>query len=44
MVPLNNNAKKQEISSNGNALLMKSAISHKITLPDGRIVNATHML
>ena len=41
IAPSNNDAIKQTISTNGNTLSMKSAISHKVTLPDGRIVITT---
>lgn len=41
-VPSNNNVIKQKTFSNGNAPSMKSAISHRITLPDGRIMITTH--
>lgn len=42
VVPSNNNVIKQKTSSNGNAPSMKSTISHRVALPNGRIMITTH--
>lgn len=41
-VPSNNNVIKQKTSSNGNSPSMKSTISHRVALPNGRIMITTH--
>lgn len=42
MTPSNNNTIKQMAPFNGTTPSMKSTISHRVTLPDGRIMIATH--